>query len=322
VIYAKSAGSAKEFESLLDSAVNKLSTTIRVLGKMSNEDFEEAVANAMNESATGTPFDGHIERTAPRDFPDITAGVIYGVEVKKTSKDEFKTTGNSVFEQARVDGVEHIYLVMANPKKAIWRTYDSVLENIVVTHSPRYAINAECAETVFERMETDYESFRNLSQEKKMGLIRGLYKDSSLWWLLVDAGGTLPWRFWSGLSPEDKQALRIQALILCPEGLSKSLEKFHNVAVLAISKGIVIPNVRDIFTAGGSVTIDGTKMPHIMGHVRDGKDDLRNFCITADTEMLAAFWGVSIPSDPAKRWERWMELARTHAGDNIDIALG
>ena len=323
MIYAGSArGSVGEFEALLEDSVGKLSTTLNVLGKMSNDDFEEAVKNAMNASSEGTPFKGKISRTDLRDFPDITADTIYGVEVKKTTKSEFKTTGNSVFEQARVPGVEHVYLVMANDIKAIWKNYESVLANIIVTHSPRYAINVDCTETVFERMGTDYETFRKMPQEEKMKEVRSLYSDSSLWWVAVEDGGTPPWRFWGGLSPVEKNEFRIEALALCPEGLSKtSTAKFRNIAVLALSRGIVIPNVRDLLSAGGTTKIKGRTLPRIMGHVRDLKDDIRDYFETVDTELLAAFWDETIPGKPEEKWNRWVSLARGYAGEDIDIAL-
>ena len=319
MIAAPAVAPPADFEAILEGAVSNLKNTLRTAHSMSDSDFEEAVLRAMQEKAQKTVFDGHIVQTGKLEFPDITAAGFYGVEVKKTSKDLFKTAGNSIIEKTRVPGVEAIYLVIANKKTVRWKSYQDSIDNIVVTHSPRYRIDLDCTETVFDQMKISYDDFRRLPQPDKMKQVRMLYPDSKLWWLFTMEEGR-SYRFWSSLSSAEQNDLRIKSMILCPEIFGDSHTKFQGVSVYAMGQGVIIPNVRDLFTAGGRVSIGGTMYPKIYGQLKNLLPDIDLTIPLMDTETLASFWGISPASNINHRQQQWRTLvsdANSHDLKNI-----
>lgn len=93
----------------------------------------------MSELAQGTSFEGTIVEWDGRRFPDIVANKFYGIEVKTTTKNHWKTTGNSVLESTRIEDVERIFMLFGKLGKPIefrGRAYEECLSEVVVTHSP------------------------------------------------------------------------------------------------------------------------------------------------------------------------------------------
>ena len=83
----------------------------------------------MSELAVGTPFEDSIELIGGQKFPDIIAKKFYGIEVKTTTQNHWKTTGNSVLESTRVDNVERIFMLfakLASPIEFRCRPYEEV----------------------------------------------------------------------------------------------------------------------------------------------------------------------------------------------------
>jgi hypothetical protein len=89
-----------------------------------------------------------------------------GVEVKTTKQNHWTTTGNSVLESTRVDGIERIFMLfgkMVNPVEFKCRPYEDCLSDVVVTHSPRYLINMnlQAGQTIFDKLDIPYDTLRN-----------------------------------------------------------------------------------------------------------------------------------------------------------------
>ena len=119
----------------------------------------------MTKFLIGTPFENSIELISGQRFPDIIANKYYGVEVKTTIKNHWTTTGNSVLEGTRVDGIERIYMLfgkMVSPIEFKCRPYEECLSEVVVTHSPRYLINMDLKEgnTIFDKLKIPYDTLR------------------------------------------------------------------------------------------------------------------------------------------------------------------
>lgn len=81
--------------------------------KLLGNKLEDAVADVMIEKAKGTPFENSIELISGQRFPDIIANNYYGVEVKTSKQDHWTTTGNSVLEGTRVDGMKEFSCSLA-----------------------------------------------------------------------------------------------------------------------------------------------------------------------------------------------------------------
>src|SRR3954470_16134967 len=78
--------------------------------KLNGDRFEEIVFNCSVKASENTEFQGHVIQTGPHAFPDIIAKQFYGMEVKVTKENKWSSTGNSILETTRVEGVERIYM--------------------------------------------------------------------------------------------------------------------------------------------------------------------------------------------------------------------
>ncbi len=255
-----------EFAKLLNKTVTVLQSEanqkpkiyLRLLGR----DLEKTVVDIMSDKARGTEFENTIELISGQKFPDIIAMNYFGVEVKTTKQDHWITTGNSIMEGTRVEGIERIYMLfgkMINPIAFKCRPYEECLSDVVVTHSPRYQIDMDLAKgkTIFDKLEIPYDQLRK--QDNPFKPIVDYYKKSlkpgeDFWWLESGDGKSkgLIIKLWHNILIEKRQEYRIKAMILFPELFSDRQDKYNRVAIwLANLEGVVCKNIRDVFTAGG-----------------------------------------------------------------------
>src|SRR5690554_5148707 len=134
--------------------------------------LEPYVRDVMTDLAVGTPFEDSIELIGGQKFPDIIAKKYYGVEIKTTTKNHWRTTGNSIMESTRIEDVERIYMLFGKlgaPIKFKSRIYQECLAEVVVTHSPRYLIdmNLEEGNTIFDKINTPYDILRRSESPAK-----------------------------------------------------------------------------------------------------------------------------------------------------------
>src|SRR3990172_1857484 len=178
IYVAKSGVREKDFLSLLEKS-RKLLVGAIVKTAPSALDFEALVHEKMSASASGTDFEGSIERAGPHAFPDIIAKKFFGVEVKTTTQDHWVSTGNSVMESLRVESVKRIYIMFGKfgGKPDIkYRLYQECLPEVSVTHSPRYKIDMELpeGESIFDKMGTPYDELREVKNDT-IGKIKSYY---------------------------------------------------------------------------------------------------------------------------------------------------
>ena len=195
----------------------------------------------MTELAQNTVFENSIELVSGQRFPDIVAKQYYGIEVKTTIKNHWKTTGNSVFEGTRVDGVERIFMFfakLADPIEFRCRPYEDVLSEVVVTHSPRYLIDMNLAQgqTIFDKINMPYDQLRISSNP--ILPIKDYYRSKlrdgdELWWMDADQdkANNLILRMWNNLSTDEKQLYQLKAMIYFPELFGKQSDKFGKLAM-------------------------------------------------------------------------------------------
>lgn len=106
--------------------------------------LEDKVVEVLQQCAVGTCFEDQIVKYSGQRFPDIVIGGYYGVEVKTTKANHWKSTGSSVAEGTRVEDVERVYLLfgkMCEPVCFVCKPYEECLSEVVVTHSPRYLVD-------------------------------------------------------------------------------------------------------------------------------------------------------------------------------------
>lgn len=257
----------KEFDFLMSSTINELNSharkSSRSVAKLQGRVLEPFVKDVMTNLAIGTVFEDSIELIGGQKFPDIIAKKYYGVEVKTTTQDHWKTTGNSVLESTRVDEVERIFMLfakLASPIEFRCRAYEEVLSEVVVTHSPRYLIDMNLAQgqTIFDKINVPYDTLRK--NENPIRPIIDYYKSKlkpgeELWWMDSDQNtksSSIVIRIWNNLSKSEKKELQIRAMVNFPELFGNSLHKYERLAVwLPTSQAVVCPNVRDLFSASG-----------------------------------------------------------------------
>ena len=89
-------------------------------------------------------------------------------------------------------------------------------------------------------------------------------------------------------------------MILFPEIFSNRPDKFNRLAVwLVNSEGIVCPNIRDVFTAGGQGIIEWKKkqysrIPQILIKLSNSIDDLKIILDELEIDILEKYWNLSI----------------------------
>lgn len=260
-----------EFKILLNHSIEKLrieskkfpAKYLKLLGsKLENEVFDVMTTCALN-----TPFEQTIELVSGQKFPDIVAAKFFGVEVKSTKQNHWKSTGNSVLESTRVEGVEKIYMLfgkMHHPIEFKYRRYENCLSNVIVTHSPRYAIDMNLAkgDTIFDKVSISYEEI--IKQENPIKSFKDYYRSrlkegQELWWIDNEEQQIeqIVFSVWNTLDRERKNSLKIKGSVLFPEILSKKHTKFDRFTLwLSLQEKVLCPNVRDLFTAGGRKTLE------------------------------------------------------------------
>jgi hypothetical protein len=267
IISENSEPNKNEFSVLIENTLSELNLSAKHLAKkldnLSGNKLEPFVRDIMVTQAIGTPFENSIELVSGQKFPDIVAKKYYGIEVKSTTQNHWKTTGNSVLESTRVEGVERIFMLFGKLVKPIefrCRPYEECLSEVVVTHSPRYLIdmNLPVGGTIFDKMNISYQSLRITQNPIKP--IVDYYKTKlkpgeDIWWLEHGENikaSSLVIKIWANLSVFEKQELKIKSMAFFPEVFGNSNDKFGRLSIwLVTSEAIVCPNVRDLFTAGG-----------------------------------------------------------------------
>lgn len=221
--------------------------------------LEDDVKEALVESAKGTAFENTIEKISGQRFPNIIAANYYGVEVKSTKENHWTSTGSSILETTRVNGIERIYMTFGklggNPIEFLSKPYEQCLYGIAVTHMPRYLIDMRLnqGETIFDKMGVPYDDLRKM--DNPIAPVAKYYRSQlkegeSLWWTGDSSDETVSAtiRLWKNVSPEDKRKYTIFGCVNYPEVFGGNYDRY---ALWLTSQGIVDPHIRDQFSAGG-----------------------------------------------------------------------
>lgn len=318
--------STEEFETLLCDAVSALKAESRKRPKdysnLLGSKLEKEVVNIMAHYAKGTPFDGSIELVSGQRFPDIVAKKFYGVEVKTTKSNHWKSVGSSVAEGTRVEDVERIFMLfgkMCDPIDFMCRPYEDCLSDVVVTHSPRYLIdmNLKNGETIFDKINIPYDTLRTLSDP--INTVLDYYRQQlregggSTWWSQKgdDIGAKAIVRMWNQMYKQERDRILHKGLCLFPELVSDKQNKYNRFAVwLATREGVICTNVRDIFSAGGrgNIEFDGRiyHVPKILLKLSENIFDIKQSLNTLDYSEIEEYWCDYKEGDD--RYVYWCEM--------------
>lgn len=332
IISINSEPSRDEFDLLLNSTILELNAQAKKSAKkvstLIGRNLEPYVRDIMTDLAIGTPFEESIELIGGQKFPDIIAKKYYGIEVKTTTQNHWKTTGNSVLETTRVDDVERIFMLfakLASPIEFRCRPYEEVLSEVVVTHSPRYLIdmNLEQGKTIFDKINMPYDTLRK--KENPIKPIVDYYKNKlkpgeELWWMDAEnnaKASNIVIRIWSNLSLKEKQHLKNRAMVYFPELFGNSSDKFARLAIWLVTReAVVCPNVRDLFTAGGKNDyVIGKKIypkvPRIFLNLFDNIPNIIETIMNTSSFELSEYWETKT-TEKMKLFD-WIDLVEKHS---------
>jgi hypothetical protein len=326
IISANPEPNRKEFDYLLSTTIVELNSqakkSAKTISTLAGSKLEPFVKDVMSNLAIGSPFENSIELIGGLKFPDIVAKKYYGIEVKTTTQNHWKTTGNSVLETTRVEDVERIFMLfakLANPIEFRCRPYEECLSEVVVTHSPRYLIdmNLEKGKTIFDKIQTPYDTLRK--KENPIKPIVDYYKSKlkpgeDLWWIDQEntKASNLVIKIWNNLTSLEKQEVKTKAMVYFPELFSNSNEKFGRFAIWLVTReAVVCPNIRDMFTAGGKgKIIVGKKLynniPRIFLNLFENINSIIETIILTPAIELSEYWGIK--TTEKKKVEDWIEL--------------
>ncbi len=304
--------------------------------KRTPTEFEVDVHDAMCTASVGTPFEGTLKLVSGHRFPDIVIDNYYGVEVK-TAKNNWKSTGNSVLESTRVDGVKRIYLffaILSSPADFKFRKYEECLYEVAVTHSPRYLIDMELAKgkSIFDKMKISYNDLRILDKPIKpfVDYYRAIAKPGEEpWWMegsgVEEEAMLKPMvSLLNNLSSDEQDELRNQAMALFPEIFGTSLSKYQKLALwLVAKKGVLAPSLRDWFTAGGQETIEVNSreyegIPRIFFNLKNNLDEVIKCVKNLDPVEAKYFWKAEDDLEIDMLLTSWLDLVIGYAEKSLE----
>ncbi|MFZ2161978.1 MAG: hypothetical protein WAW02_07170 [Sideroxyarcus sp.] len=317
-----------EFEKILDAVVAQLRAEAKKALFKSSKEFEdrvrEVVQDVISNPKVKIDFDPH-----PQAFPDIAVGA-FGIEVKFTTNDTWRSVANSVLERNRIDSVKKVFLIfgkMGGKPDVKWGEYEKCVMHVRTSHVPRFEVEMGASQSLFDLMGISYDKFRASEMEEKMLYIRqyarGRLKEGERLWWLEDASGedhTLPIqaRLYTKLSVPEKTKLRAEAVLLCPQVVDsgRSRNKYDDVVLYLLTyHGVLCHQARDLFSAGSVANPDNDDNGglYIERALKLIEQEILDAAYRMEDALFVEYWGESVK--PEKRIENWLRRADGFAKD-------
>jgi hypothetical protein len=322
-----------EFEKLLDKSCAILTEEARTAGFKSSPQFENRVREVLatltnNDNSFSIDFEPH-----PQAFPDIAMGD-FGVEVKFTLNDTWRSVANSVLETQRIETVKHIYIIfgkMGGVPEVRWDEYEQSVIHVRTSHVPRFEVElplekAKVKQSLFAEMGISYDEFRKLPMQGKMKYIRSyarkIHPDGRLWWMEDKETDehTIPIqaRLYTNLTMEEKTRLRAEAALLCPKIVKsgRARGKYDDMVLYLLTyHGVLCHQARDLFSAGSVANPknDNEGGIYIERALQLIEDEMCAAALRMDDALFVEYWGESVAHE--KRIFRWLEKADEYAVD-------
>ncbi|MGL4599343.1 MAG: restriction endonuclease [Bacteroidia bacterium] len=315
-----------QFENLLETLCEQLTKEAEKAIFKTSKEFEDRVRDVLQTLVKKYNFlidyNPH-----PFAFPDIAVGE-FGIEVKFTTKDTWRSVANSVNESFRSQEVIHIYVVfgkMGGVPKVKWQKYEDAVIHVRTSHVPRFELEIDAKSSLFKTMGISYAEFSVLPIEQKMQYIRKYAKSrlkdgERLWWLeeKAEQEHSLPIevRLYIDLPSEEKRKLRAEAILLSPKivGGSRVKNKYNDVALFLLTyHGVLASQARDLFSAGSvAMASDKTRGGnYIQRSIQDIEQEIIEASLRMEDALFVEYWGVHVA--PKDRVKHWLQLADKYA---------
>ncbi len=309
-----------EFAALMDRATTRMNEQAKagMPGYASAGEFEQTVLAQLRVCCEGLA--GAEPSFHDSAFPDIVVNG-FGVEVKFTTRSTWHGTGNSIFEGMRDETAKEIALVYCRSdiREIRWRWYTDCIKGIRISHSPRYMIDMDGADSFFDQIGMTIEEFRQADLRSKMGIVKDHVRQrmgdgERLWWFDEDREHTVPVnvRLYRLLDAETKDIMRAESALMCPQIFkgSRSRGKYDDAALYMLTQhGVFAPQTRDLFSAG-SVAGKDRGGDYLIRAVQNNAHQIAEAAERLRDELFVEYWGEACPPD--QRLRRWLELADSH----------
>lgn len=306
-------------ELLLTDLCNQLTQECKQ-GKLytQSKDFEKRVRDATSAILAKRGIDVAVDFSPhPFEFPDIVLGE-FGIEVKLSTQDTWRSIANSVFEGFRSKKVVHIYVVfgkMGGDPSVRWGHYERSVMHVRTSHVPRFEIDLDAKESLFAKFGVSYGDFTRLSEEERMRHVRKyardrLKKGERLWWLEdINDGHSLQLgvRLFSNLTSDEKLRLRAEASLLCPQivGSSRNRTKYSDpILYLLTYRGVLAS--RDAFSAGSAAGPERGGI-YVQKALKRIESQMVQAASDLDGSLFSEYWGKDVA--PELRIREWLKLA-------------
>lgn len=326
----------EEFKSFLDVVVMKLNEDALARNdyylSRSGTKLEQDIVDMMKATEEGQKFE--VELIAGQKFPDIIAYIerenAFGVEVKTTKSEKWKSVGSSIMEGSRVNDVSRIHLLFAklsDQSEFRQRLYEDCLYNVAITHSPRYLIDMDTKleDTIFSKINVDYDTLRRSErpfQPIKAYLRKQLKGKEDVWWTGEDEVASPNIRLWASISSEEQESMKALGFAYFPKIMDKRGEYGVFASYLISRFGILDHGVRDTFSAGKRVEIYGEEVPKKYERFQKSLEMVYRHLDEASTEDLAYFWGCDlVPDDFDERVQLWRELVLDVVPEGYEVVV-
>ncbi|WP_414613769.1 hypothetical protein [Stenotrophomonas pavanii] len=316
-----------QFEKALDCICAQLTAEARQAPFRGAKDFENRVREVAQQALP------HVQinlNPADQAFPDVCIGE-FGIEVKFTTNDTWRSVANSVQETNRDQNVRHVYIVfgkMGGLPEVRWGQYELSVVHVRTSHVPRFEVEIGAQNSLFDTMGVGYDDFRQRPMHEKMEYVRAyarqrLKPGERLWWLEDredEDAHSLPIqaRLYTKLPQEEKTRLRAEAILLCPRIVSsgRSRDKYDDVVLYLLTyHGVLCHQARDLFSAGSVANPDNDDEGgvYIARSIKLIEQELILASLRMESELFVEYWGNDVPKH--QRIQEWVRLADRYAKD-------
>jgi hypothetical protein len=316
------------FEKILTEITDRLALMAKAKLFVNSKEFEDSVREVTEEVISRFGLKVNFD-SAAQAFPDIALGE-FGIEVKFTEKDTWRSVANSVLETNRDMNVKHVYLVfgkMGGIPDVKWADYESSVIHVRTSHVPRFEVEIGSEKSLFAQLGISYDEFRTSDMHSKMQYIRKyarsrLKPGERMWWIEDQSGEQhsvpIQARLYTKLSMEEKIRLRAEAVLLCPSIVSsgRSRTKYDDVVLYLLTyHGVLCHQARDLFSAGSVANPNNDNLGGI--YIERALKLIEHHIFKAAHEMDDAlfeeYWGLVVPRQ--NRIREWLRRADASAKD-------
>lgn len=272
--------------------------------KMSGTEFELVVRDALLKSGLSETQLTH----SPQKFPDFIitdteTGLRIGVEVKKTDSDKWEVIGGSIYESLKND-IDDTFILMGkfggSKPEARFKRYEECLQDLKVTHSPRFYLNLDIPEGEDYLTRNETEDLLELRGEELNRKIRKLLRSNkSTWWSEEETVA------YTDLSPEEKEQYLNYGVALFPEVFGSDYTNFTPWMIYSCL--VWCGNVRDIFSAGGVALYNGIYFSAVMNRTIVNIESIRERIEIMSHEELVKYWHSDV-NEVNERIDTWINL--------------